>query len=442
MCVSEPVSKMSRRDEEDDGSKSGGRSGRIRKKSAKVLEMEEFEEIEKKQFTKKSDGKGKTASTPPGIGPKKVKGKAAGDETAVPGVAAVQGDVLAAGIVVPAVSPVQESAPVATVAGSPVKASTKQAIGAKVREGQGSVIKLLLSSPAIPTTPSVTTNVITKTSPPASVSSSAMSITSTLAPTTKKGTAKVKSEPQVKQESGMAIAPEDVAISIPIKSELMDPQSAHLMLATTLTQDAVSPPQAVMKAEASAVSSESLGSLKLKLMMSPKDTPTLESIVPTSGPIPNLFATSRDETDGPSKNTASSNTTKKKAAPKKKKPAGEKAKRQASSSSKSAAEQMPNLAALVSTPKVPKAVKEERHLSMSDGMDTSLSDTSLDMSSIVESALDMEEEAALVIAEGGTAPSKPKKKKAGGISKKKAKAQPQAAVEMPGFDSGRILLVE
>lgn len=429
---------MSRRDEDDDGSKSGGRTGRIRKKSAKVLEMEEFEEIEKKQFTKK-DGKGKTATTPPGIGAKKPKGKGLGEELVTPSVALATGEALPAGITLPVASVVQEPAPVDSVIVSPVKASTKQAIGAKVREGQGSVIKLLLSSPAIPTTPTVTTNVITKTPPLVSVSSLMTSITSAPAPTSKKGMAKIKSEPPIKQEPEMMVTQEDLAISVPIKSEeLMDPEAADLMLETPLAQEAVSPPQAVTKADPGGVSSEGLGSLKLKLMMSPKDTPTLESIVPTSGPIPNLFATNRDETDGASKNTAGSGTTKKKAAPKKKKAAGEKAAKQPPS--KSAAEQMPNLAALVSTPKLQKTMKEDRNLSLSDGMDTSLSDTSLDMSSIVESALDMEEEAALVIAEGAAGPDKPKKKRASGGSKKKAKVLPPVAMELPGFESGRVLL--
>ena len=429
---------MSRRDEDDDGSKSGGRTGRIRKKSAKVLEMEEFEEIEKKQFTKK-DGKGKTATTPPGIGAKKPKGKGLGEELVTPSVALATGEALPAGITLPVASVVQEPAPVDSVIVSPVKASTKQAIGAKVREGQGSVIKLLLSSPAIPTTPTVTTNVITKTPPLVSVSSLMTSITSAPAPTSKKGMAKIKSEPPIKQEPEMMVTQEDLAISVPIKSEeLMDPEAADLMLETPLAQEAVSPPQAVTKADPGGVSSEGLGSLKLKLMMSPKDTPTLESIVPTSGPIPNLFATNRDETDGASKNTAGSGATKKKAAPKKKKAAGEKAAKQPPS--KSAAEQMPNLAALVSTPKLQKTMKEDRNLSLSDGMDTSLSDTSLDMSSIVESALDMEEEAALVIAEGAAGPDKPKKKRASGGSKKKAKVLPPVAMELPGFESGRVLL--
>ncbi|KAK7100003.1 HMG domain-containing protein 4-like isoform X2 [Littorina saxatilis] len=430
----EPPSKMSRQDSDDNGSKSGGRNSRVRKKSAKVLEMEEFEEIEKKQFTKKSDSKGKAAATPPGTGAKKVKGKPGQELISPVAAASLTADALTAGMVMPGGSLVQE--PVLSPT-SPVKASTKQAIGARVRETQqqGSVIKLLLSSPAIPTTPTLTTNVITKTSPPMSVSSAGVTVTP--APAPKKAMVKVKSEPVVKQEPGAMMMEEEELMNVPIKSELMDPQAGHIMLSASLAPDTmtISTPQAFIKTEPGMASTESLGSLKLKLMMSPKDSPALETVVPTSGPIPTMFATNPDETDGPSKiskKSAGGSATKKKAAPKKKKPAGEKAQKK---STKSAAEQMPNLAALVSTPKLQKAVKEERNSSISDGMDTSLSDTSLDMSTIVESALDMEEEAALVIAEVGVGPSKPKKKKASGGGKKKSKAQAASAMEMAGMDS-------
>ena len=421
---------MSRRDDDDDGSK-GGRSSRIRKKSAKVLEMEEFEEIEKKQFSKKGDPKGKGAVTPPGIPAKKMKGK--GSEDLIPAIPALQPEALSTGIVLPGPSVAQTPG----VSLSPVKASTKQAIGAKVREGQGSVIKLLLSSPTIPTTPSVSTNVITKTSPPVSVSSSTASIISAPAPTTKKGTVKIKAELPLKQDIGDIVSEEEVMEGIPVKTELMDSKAANLMLAATLTQGALSPqqgiltsPQAVIKPDPSAGSSEGLSSLKLKLMLSPKDTTPLESAVPTSSAIHNMLLGNTETLESTTSPAAGSGAAKKKAAPKRKKPAEKKPAKQPATIS--AAEQMPNLAALVSTPKLQKSMKEEPSISMSDGMDTSMSDTSLDMNSIVESALDMEEEAALVIAEGAPSPAKPKKKRASGGSKKKK----AAALDMAGLDMG------
>ncbi|XP_076463193.1 uncharacterized protein LOC143295402 [Babylonia areolata] len=429
-------SKLSRREEDDDGSKSG-RSSRIRKKSAKVLEMEEFEEIEKKQFTsKKSDTKGKTPLSPTGLGGSK-KGKTKGGvEDLLATVTSLQADSsLSGAMVLPGPSLTPEAGSV-----SPVKTSTKQAIGAKVNKGQGSVIKLLLSSPTIPTTPSVSTNVVTKSSPPVSISTTGASIISVPTPTLKKSTVKVKPELSLDIEQEDLIDEEELVGGMAVKTELMDPQAGHLMLATSLAPEASTSFQAVVKQEPSGtLTADSLSSLKLKLMMSPKDTPKMEPGIPTSGSLPIMSAVSSEKVDTrpiSTLGTGSGGTAKKKAAPKKKKPSGEKASKQPGS--KSAAEQMPNLAALVSTPKqLPKVVKEERTLSLSDGMDASLSDTSLDMSSIVESALDMEEEAALVIAEGNLAPSKPKKKRASGTGKKKSKAQAAAAAAMSlqGLDS-------
>ncbi|KAL8576566.1 hypothetical protein ACOMHN_003124 [Nucella lapillus] len=435
-----PANKTPRREEDDDCSKSGGRIGRIRKKSAKVLEMEEFEEIEKKQFTKKSDPKAKTPLSPSSLGgPKKAKGKGGTEEVTAGASPPLPVDSLSPGMVLPNPSIISEPVTLSL----PVKASTKQAIGAKVNKAQGSVIKLLLSSPTIPTTPSVSTNVITKTSPPTSISASTASIISVPTPTTttKKNTMKVKVE--LALDPGGLSSEEDLSGGMTLKSELIDPQAGHLMLATSLAPDIISTPQAVVKAEPSGtLATDSLGSLKLKLMMSPKDTPKIEPAIPTSGTLPTVSALKSEKPDTPG--SGGGTTTKKKAAPKKKKPAEEKASKKGGA--KSAAEQMPNLAALVSTPKQPpKVLKEERNLSLSDGMDASLSDTSLDMSSIVESALDMEEEAGLVIAEGNLAPAKPKKKRAGGGGggkKKSAKAQAAAAaaaaaaaMDLQGLDS-------
>nr|KAG5698283.1 hypothetical protein BaRGS_016985 [Batillaria attramentaria] len=219
----------------------------------------------------------------------------------------------------------------------------------------------------------------------------------------------------------------------------MDPQATQNLLGVTLAvaqDNPLSPPQTAVKSEPGAAKTPKAGagSLKMKLMMSPKDSPgVVDSVITTSGSIPAMFF-GRDETDGtPADDTGNSSGKKKPPAKKKKATAASEKTSKQTSKSPSAAEQMPNLAALVSGPKSKKGVKEEPNLSLSDHIDTSMSDASLDMSSIVDSALDMEEEAALVIAEGAAAASsKQKKKRSNTSGRKKAKA---AAAELHGFDS-------
>lgn len=427
-----PPSKMFRKDDsaDDDGSKT--RTGRIRKKSAKVLEMEEFEEIEKKQFSKKTDGKAKPPSTLPSTAgsTKKSKVKGSGEEFIAPVIAA-QAETLIPSLNFQDPGIAQES-----VILTPVKATAKQPASTKVRDGQGSVIKLLLSSPALPTTPSVSTNVVSKTSPPVTVSVTTSSSPVVPALTIKKATAKVKAEPVVKQEPNVAVAISDQAFPVAVKTEMIDPDAAQHMMGVSLAQEVpISPLQAIIKTEPKPMK-DGTGSLKMKLMMSPKESPSLDSAMTVSVPTPGIFF-GRDETDGTPLEEAGAvpTSSKKKPPPKKKKTAaGPDKQTKQSSKSPSAAEQMPNLAALVSGPKGKKAVKlEETNLSMSDHIDTSMSDASLDMSSIVDSALDMEEEAALVIAEGVAATSgKQKKKRSSAGGKKKAKT---SAVDLHGFDS-------
>lgn len=423
---------MSRKDDntDDDGPRS--KTGRIRKKSAKVLEMEEFEEAEKKQFTKKSDTKGKITAVPvmSGSSAKKSKIKFVMEEPGMPGsaaITAVPNETFAPNIILQ--SPVASD----SVSLSPLKSGSKQAVATKIRDGQGSVIKLLLSSPAMPTPPSVTTSVLTKTSPPTTVNAADVGTPAHAIPS-KKSVPKLKTEPLIKQEIGLPAHTEGTSF---LKVEPMETSQTHLLLDTTLTQEMVRSPQINIKSEPGPPKNTS-GSLKMKLMMSPKDSKTFESIFPTSVPIPNIFG-SHDETDGEIDSAETNNAPKTKSGLKKKKSsiAGEKLQKQPKKH-QTAAQQMPNLAALVTGGKGKKSSsehKDEMRVSMSDGVDTSMSDASLDMSSIVDSALDMEEEAALVIAEGVSAPKKHKKKRIGGPGKKKTKA-------IPGdFDSGNASMI-
>jgi hypothetical protein len=442
------------------------RTSRIRKKSAKVLEMEEFEEIEKKQFTtKKNEPKGKGVSTPHAAPPKKGKGKALPEspELLMPGVlAALQADAEATGFIIGGDPVIQDPPPP-----SPIKVSTKQVVGAKMKEGQGqkSVIKLLLSAPAIPTSPSVSTSVLTKTSP---ATSPIPPVISPPAAATTSKRSKVKAEPAVKVETVVKSEPtlsaalpllsqDDLSIPVSVKGELLDPASAHLMLASTLQgpNDPMlsSQPAAAVKAQPPLMSSpDTLSSLKLKLMMLPKEpVPSLDSIIPTTNPISSLFLNPNepDGTTGKSAGFSATGTGKKKAAPRKKKAPGEKAAKGSKAANKSAAEQMPNLDAVVSSvggsgksSKAGGGKDAQRRLSsMSDALEASLSsDASLDMGLVVDAgALDMDDETTLVIAEGATpvAP-KPKKKRvsggaSGGSKKKKAKVDPDLAAFDPGL---------
>lgn len=437
-----PSYKMSKRDDDDDGSK-GGRSGRIRKKSAKVLEMEEFEEIEKKQFTKKAEPKGKSPASLPAAGPKKGKMKMAAEEAGFGGrLGVVTSEGASAGFSLTEVA--QGSAPT-----SPVKTSAKQAMVGKVKEGhgQGSVIKLLLSSPAIPTSPSVSAKVMSKTAPSSAMGSPVIAAASPPQPPPPASSVpvkkvKIKAEPAV--ISSMLMTQEDMTMPTSIKGELIDSESAHLLLASSLQghDDPMlsAQPMAAIKSEQGMTgsSAETLNSLKLKLLMSPKDGQAIAAVSPTSMAETSLFP-NPDETDGAVK-TSTPATARKKAAPRKKKAPSEKTKK-GGTASKTASEQMPNLAALVSMPKGGlKAAKEEHSMSLSDAIDTSLSDASLDMSSIVESALDMEEEAALVIAEGTvSASSKNKKKRSSGAGTKKKKKE-KVDLDSAGFESDEAMM--
>ncbi|XP_025110033.1 uncharacterized protein LOC112573679 [Pomacea canaliculata] len=348
------VCKMSRKDDntDDDGPRS--KTGRIRKKSAKVLEMEEFEEAEKKQFTKKSDTKGKITAVPvmSGSSAKKSKIKFVMEEPGMPGsaaITAVPNETFAPNIILQ--SPVASD----SVSLSPLKSGSKQAVATKIRDGQGSVIKLLLSSPAMPTPPSVTTSVLTKTSPPTTVNAADVGTPAHAIPS-KKSVPKLKTEPLIKQEIGLPAHTEGTSF---LKVEPMETSQTHLLLDTTLTQEMVRSPQINIKSEPGPPKNTS-GSLKMKLMMSPKDSKTFESIFPTSVPIPNIFG-SHDETDGEIDSAETNNAPKTKSGLKKKKSsiAGEKLQKQPKKH-QTAAQQMPNLAALVTGGKARKAAVSTR----------------------------------------------------------------------------------
>ncbi|KAL4236576.1 hypothetical protein ACF0H5_004961 [Mactra antiquata] len=143
----------------DEDSRTPSRSSRARKKSAKVLEMEEFEEAEKKQTTKK-DGSKKTKSPVIHVGD--------------------HGDISSSHPIpilkikdIPTTPKIDTISQPVNVQKSPVagmmKSQTGQTLGDK---SSASVIKLLLSSPTQSSKPSLSTNSVAQHSVPDVKSSS------------------------------------------------------------------------------------------------------------------------------------------------------------------------------------------------------------------------------------------------------------------------------
>ena len=413
--------------------------------------MEEFEEIEKKAFSKKPEPKPKSVSNflnAPGSASKKSKTKGPGatsvsamEEELSPEFTSPPAEGKTVTFAFPSSSEeeVIQSPPLVKPKASPKPAVAKEGKQAQAKvakqaepasvttevaapaQGPGSVIKLLLSSPAVPSATVAATNVIATPAPLPILATPIPAIPVVTSPPTpaEKTAKKPKAKPKPKAEktetaakqvklkgekgdmlvkqtkpdqmqalvkeelvspSPSMIAQEDLPMTTPIKDEMMDVQASHMLLTSTLKGQndpmlSSQPTLGLVKSEPISASGDNLSNLKMKLMMSPKD----QNIdLPSAAPMMSLFGKSEEIPTS----EMSAEKGKKKAAPKKKKPTEPK-KSKAAADGKSAVEQLPNLAAMVSQPKVTqKQVKQESNMSLSDAMETSLSDASLDMSSI------------------------------------------------------------
>ena len=374
--------------------------------------MEEFEEAEKKHFTKKGTTESpktpKIGTTPPpdsgSINPKKVKNRdddstdltllpvetqappaskkvhtAPSSTLPVSPVGTHPPSILVvtppsinkkitqpktASSTVPAVSPLKKTPP------SPVIVQTSPQAGSSPQGAtspQGSVIKLLLSSPAVPTAPSVSTKAVTKTSPQVEQSSSS-------------------SDSSVKKKSKIIVKPghdpaEDLSKSI---HDSDSDQKA------SLPTDAGSPPQAKVVS----VAADKKEGLKMKLILSAKGKMTSPPSLFTPKTVKSFGAAleSVDEMAGvhPVKKV------------KKKKPV---------KSEQSVVEAMPNLAALVTSGVSEKAAspkKKVKSVKHANPVSTTMNTGENSASSSVEMDLSMEteDEPNLVIADEPKAPKK------------------------------------
>ncbi|XP_041358258.1 HMG domain-containing protein 4-like isoform X2 [Gigantopelta aegis] len=395
---------------DDGGDEPSGRMGRVRKKSAKVLEMEEFEEAEKKHFTKKgvteSPKVAKAGTTPPPesspMNPKKIKIREiedSTDTTPLPPEAPAQPVVKKVHLAPSATLPISptgtppQGIPVGTAISMPKKISqSKTAASAApvlsppknmptspiivqtspqagsspqgTTSPQGSVIKLLLSSPAVPTAPSVSTKAVTKTSPQMELSASS-------------------DTPSKKKSKIIVKAGHD-----PAEDHLKSAQDADSdQRKTSLPPGASSPPQA----KVISVAADKKEGLKMKLILSGKGKMTSPPSLFTPKTVKSFGAAleSVDEMAGvhPVKKV------------KKKKPA---------KSEQSVIEAMPNLAALVTSGVPEKEASPKKKMKSAKQANTMLnaSENAASSSVAMDISIEAEEEPNLVIADEPKIPKK------------------------------------
>ncbi|XP_046355424.2 HMG domain-containing protein 4-like isoform X1 [Haliotis rufescens] len=383
-------------------SDSGDRQGRVRKKSAKVLEMEEFEEAEKKQFTKKGAVDASKAVKPPTAPTVSTVPPAPSTPSPTAPPPAKKQKVKIEKV---EVSPVAKPLPVTP----PQTKSSPQA--AKTGQTPSSVIKFLLSSPAIPTTPSVSTKAVTKTSPNSELSPGQVS------PNVKKTLkAKVKLEPGgillEDDEEDMILSepvPEPIKQEVEIKPKLLLTPKPQISTAIPI----VTPPTASSKPIDAA---GSMDSLKMKLLLSPRDKKPKASFeqMLESGNQATALALAKSVKKKKKKTVDASAVPKEPATPKPVAPA----------ESPSASEAMPNLAALVTSGKKKHSIKKKIKPAPTPGPSTPSMDPTLaaafNSSKLSDSPIDVEYEPNLVIADDGDKV-KSKKKLTGSGSKAKKK---------------------
>ena len=261
----------------------------MRKKSAKVLEMEEFEEAERKNLkkpgsaeaAKKSTQEAAPAIAPPvqEILPPKKAYKASA--TVPPLVTAALAAKIASNTPAMALKikdmPATPSVQVKTEPASPVKAKSSSQLSPKgganairldqaTEQDKGSVIKLLLSSPTQSSTPSLSTKAVAGTSPPTE---------KLRAFTKKKSKSKEKAEASanIVETSATDLPNLKLALSLPSSS----PPSTNLLVNTSLIKQEIP------------VSPEGQQALKLKFVLTPEGVsatqPVLQSTQIKTEPI-------------------------------------------------------------------------------------------------------------------------------------------------------------
>ncbi|XP_050401901.1 HMG box-containing protein 4 [Patella vulgata] len=343
-------------DEMSDSALSSRTVGRVRKKSAKVLEMEEFEEAEKKQYKKPPDSNKKTTNLI----------KCSGSATKVK---------------------VKTEEIVATDPPENIPDSTTPP---PKKPNKSSVIKLLLSSPAVPTVPSVSTKAVTKSKPEVHTEVESQGVTAS----TKKA---IKSKVKVKDLTSPL--PPNVKLEIETVEEVKAPTVSDLAVLSPTSAIYANMPDIASISP----SSKNDGSLKMKLILSPKQENPTDIIKPEFS-VPETQVI---------KNTKK---------PKKKK---ESPTNEPTSTSKSPSEAMPNLAALVNaagnTANIKKKPQPKKKSKKNLEFEFETLGETMD-------SIDRDEEPQLVIVDPtqSTSKKKPVKKTSTGIGKikKKVKTEP------------------